>query len=90
MYAVYKKKDIRGQGARFVGAKGRRYKLWWSGHNDGMSGVGILVYREVGDKVVKVRKKSDRVMAMALVFEEEVTRVISACKSQARRPDFEK
>ena len=55
-----------------------------------MSGVGILVYREVGDKVVKVRKKSDRVMAMALVFEEEVTRVISACKSQARRPDFEK
>ena len=24
----------RGQGARFVGVKGRKYKLWWSGNND--------------------------------------------------------
>ena len=33
----------RGQGARFVGCRGRRYKLWWSGNNDGIGGVGILV-----------------------------------------------
>ena len=24
----------RGQGARFAGIRGRRYKLWWSGNND--------------------------------------------------------
>ena len=33
----------RGQGARFVGCRGRRYKLWWSGNNDGIGGVGILL-----------------------------------------------
>ena len=33
----------RRQGARFVGCRGRRYKLWWSGNNDGIVGVGILV-----------------------------------------------
>ena len=33
----------RGQGARFVGCKGTRYKLWWSGNNDRIGGVGILV-----------------------------------------------
>ena len=30
----------RGQGARFLGAKGRRYKLWWSGNSEGAGGVG--------------------------------------------------
>ena len=30
----------RGQGARFLGVKGTRYKLWWSGNSDGTGGVG--------------------------------------------------
>ena len=49
----------RRQGARFVGMKGRRYKLWWSGNSDGMGGVGVLVKGERYDKVVEVRSKSD-------------------------------
>ena len=76
----------RGQGARFVGVKGRRYKLWWSGKNDGIRGVGILVKEELCEKVVKVRRKSNRVLAMVLVFE-EVLGVICAYGPQARRPD---
>ena len=38
-------KEVRwkGQGARFVGTSGRRYKLWWSGNDAGSGGVGILV-----------------------------------------------
>ena len=62
----------RGQGARFVGCRGRRYKLWWSGNND-----EILV-KELCEKAVEIRRKSDRVMAVVLAFEEEVTRVICA------------
>ena len=31
------------QGARIVGCRGGRYKLVWSGNNDGIGGVGILV-----------------------------------------------
>ena len=52
----------RGQGARLLGAMGRRYKLWWSGNRDGIGGVGILVKEELCEKVVEVRRGSDRVM----------------------------
>ena len=47
----------RGQGARFVGCRVRRYKLLWSGNNDRIGGVGILVKEELCEKVVEVRKK---------------------------------
>ena len=33
----------RGQGARMLGMKGRRYKLWWTGKGDGIGGVGVMV-----------------------------------------------
>ena len=36
----------KGQGARFVGNSGRRYKLWWSVNDAGFGGVGILVKEE--------------------------------------------
>ena len=29
----------RGQGVLFMDAKGRRYKLWWSGNSDGTRGL---------------------------------------------------
>ena len=47
-------------GAQFVGNRGRRYKLWWTGNNDGIGGVGILVKEELCQKVVEVRRKSYR------------------------------
>ena len=79
----------RGQGARFVGCRGRRFKLWWYGNNDGI-GVGILVKEELSKKVVEVRRKSDRVMAMVLAFAEEVVRVIHAYAPQVGRSESEK
>ena len=36
----------RNEGARFIGVKGRRYKLWWCGNGDKTGGVGILVKEE--------------------------------------------
>ena len=62
----------KGQGARFVGALGRRYKLWWSGNDAGFGGVGILVKEEISGNVVEVRRKSDRVMAIVLTLGREV------------------
>ena len=44
----------RGKGARILGLKTRRYKLWWSGE-DGVGGVGVMVKEELCEKVVKVR-----------------------------------
>ena len=78
----------RGEGAHLFGVKGRRYKLWWCG-NDKIGGVGILVKEELCEEVVEVRR-CDRVMAIGLVFEEEVVRVICAYAPQSGKPDAEK
>ena len=43
----------RGQGAKILGMKGRRYKLWWSGKGDGVGGVGAMVKEELCEKVVE-------------------------------------
>ena len=62
--------------AWFMGVKGRRYRLWWSGNSDSMGGVVVLVKEELCEKLVEVRKKSDRVMTVVMALEEEVVRII--------------
>ena len=80
----------RGEGARFFGVKGRRYKLWWCGNDDKTGSVGILVKEEFCENVVEITRRCDRVMAIGLVFGEEVVRVICAYAPQSRKPDSEK
>ena len=72
------------------GVKGRRYKLWWSGKEDGDSGVGVVVKEELCEKVVEVRRVSDRVMTFVVVFEEEMLRLISRYAPQSERRFEEK
>ena len=59
-----------------MGMKGRRYILWWSGNSDGMGDVRVLVKEELCEKVVEVRRKSDRVMTVVMTLEEEVVRIM--------------
>ena len=80
----------RGQGARFVGVKNRRYKLWWSGNEIGLGGVGILVKEEICEKVVEIRRRSDRVMTTVLMFEEQMIRIVCAYGPQSGRNMEEK
>ena len=79
----------RGEGARFFGVKGRRYKLWWSGSGDKTGGEGILIKEELGENAVEVRRRCDRVMTIGLVFGEEVVK-ICAYAPQSEKPDAEK
>ena len=48
----------RGKGAQFMGVRGRRYKLRWSGNSDGTGGVRVLVKEEQCENI-EVRRKSD-------------------------------
>ena len=80
----------KGQGARFVGTSGRRYKLWWSGDDIRFVGVGILVKEEISGNVLEIRRKSDRVMAIVLTLSREVMRIICAYGPQSGRPNAEK
>ena len=61
-----------GQGTRMLGMKGRRYKLWWSGNGDKVGGVGDMVKEGLCQMIVVVRKVSDRVMNLVVVFVEDV------------------
>ena len=89
-YVVSAESRWRGQETQFVGIRGRRYKLWWSGNNNEIGCVGILFTEELCEKVVEVRRKNDTVMAMVLVFEEKVIRAICAYAPQDRRLECEK
>ena len=59
---------------RMLGMEGRRCKPWWSGKVDGVDGVGV----KVKEKVVEVGRMNDGMMAVMLVFEEDVLRMIYA------------
>ena len=50
----------RGQGARMLGMKGRRSKLWWSGKGDGVGTVGVIVKDELCVVVVSSHHPSPR------------------------------
>ena len=80
----------KGQGARFVGSSEQRYKLWWSGNDAGSGGVGILVKEKISGHVVKVRRKSNRLMAIVLTLDGEVIQIICAYGPQKGTPDSEK
>ena len=80
----------RGHGVWFMGMKGRRYKLWWFGNNDGTGGVGVLVKEELCEKAVEVQRKSDRVMTVVMALEEEVVKIICVYGLQSRRMGAEK
>ena len=52
------------------------YKLCYSGSTRARNGVGILVDKELVDRVVEVRRKSDCIMATRLVLGVEVLNLI--------------
>ena len=72
-----------------LGSRGIRYKLWLSGKGDGVGGVGAMV-EKLYEKVVEVRRVSDRVMAVVLVFEEDMLRLILGYAPQCGRSLEEK
>ncbi|ESN98869.1 hypothetical protein HELRODRAFT_162330 [Helobdella robusta] len=79
----------KGEGTRFVGAKGGRYKLWWKG-NDGTGGVGVMVREELVEKVLEVRRRSNGVIVVVMVFGKVIVRVISGYAPQQSRKEKEK
>ena len=60
-----------------LGMKGNRYRLWWSDKGDGIGGVGVMLRKELCEKLAQVRKVSNRVMTV-VVFEADVLRLICA------------
>ena len=57
-------------------------KLWYSGGTIARNGVGILVEKELTDRVVEVRCKIDCIMSIKLVLGVVVLNVISVYAPQ--------
>ncbi|ESO12156.1 hypothetical protein HELRODRAFT_158621 [Helobdella robusta] len=57
----------KGEGTRFKGAKGERYKLWWK-RDDGTGGVGVMVREELVEEMLEVRRKSNGEIVVVMVF----------------------
>ena len=68
-----------------LGMKGMTCKLWWSGNGDGVGGLGVMVKVELCEKMVDVRRLSDRVMTLVSVFAEDVVRLTCGYARQSGR-----
>ena len=57
---------------------GEGYKLYCSGASMARNGVGIILHSEWQDKILEVKRKSDRVMSIKLVLGKHMLNIISA------------
>ena len=70
---------------KWVGAKAKEidgFKLWYSGVKITTNGVGILVKSDLVERVVDVKRKSDRILSIKLVVGSKVLNVVSVYAPQ--------
>nr|GEW41812.1 ataxia telangiectasia mutated family protein [Tanacetum cinerariifolium] len=65
-----------------IAREGNSYKLWYSGSNTARNGVGIILTERLKDNVVRVIRRSDRIMAIYVIIEVETVNVISTYAPQ--------
>src|SRR3989442_11606836 len=71
----------RGEGNKWLGAKGKRYKFFWKG-KDGLAGVGVLVAEKWVERVIEVKKMSERMMSLRISIGANILNVISGYAPQ--------
>ena len=81
----------KGGSSRTMGKEGERYKFFWAGSDErGLAGVGVLVAERWIDKVIEVRRVSERVMVLRVVVGKTVVNLVSMYAPQAGRGIEEK
>ena len=66
------------------------YKFIWKGNSEGTAGVGVLVASELADRIIRVERINDRVIAVDLVIGEQIVKVVSCYAPQSGRSQIEK
>ncbi|KAL4179673.1 hypothetical protein AMTRI_Chr13g88450 [Amborella trichopoda] len=59
-----------------------RYKLWYTRKDNNKNGVGIIVDKDLKDKVINVKRIGGRLLFIKLSLKEEIINVISAYAPQ--------
>ena len=76
--------------SKILGSLGRRLKLWWSGNEDKIGGVGIIVREDLCMNFVEINRISDRVMVVVNIFCKKVVRIVCTYAPQCGRSMSEK
>ena len=76
----------KGEGARKLGG----YKFFWMGREEGYHGVGVLVAEEWIEKVLDVKRWSERIMVLRVVVGRSVVNLVSVYAPQSGRGKEEK
>ncbi|GJZ12684.1 retrovirus-related pol polyprotein LINE-1 [Tanacetum coccineum] len=82
--ACFQENKLKGSRAR----EGNGYKLWYSGSSTARNGVGVMVAGRLKDNVVRVTRRSDRIMAISVVIDGETVNVISAYAPQVSSHEY--
>ena len=77
-----------GEKARSIGEWG--HKLWYTSRDRNRNGVGVILDRQLIDKVVDVRRKCDRILLIKLILGDKAINVISAYAPQIGLDDASK
>ena len=64
--------------------------LYGKENSEGTAGVGVLVASELADRIIRVERISDRVIAVDLVIGEQIVKVVSCYAPQTGRSQIEK
>ena len=80
----------KGEGAIVLVTENTKYKLWWSGGEKALNGCGCMIEEEFADKVVEVKRVSDRLMMIKLIVGKSLVNIISAYAPQVGRSQEEK
>jgi hypothetical protein len=75
---------------RVLGVAGARYKFFWVGSKEGVSGVGVLLAEKWFDNVVQVRRISERLMVVRVNVGNSIVSLISVYAPQMGRTMEEK
>ena len=76
--------------ARVIAGKDSKYKLYWSGCQQGTGGVGILLAEKWVDKVYSVERFTDRIMLLRLIIGSVIFSFFSLYAPQAGLPEAQK
>ena len=82
------------QEAKWKGSKARNIgsgcKLFYNGADGRQNGIGIVVRKELIKSVLKVKRVSDRLMAMKLEIKGSILNIVRACTPQVKNSMEEK
>ena len=75
----------KGGSARMLGGEGFRYKFYWMGCEEGVSGVGVLVAERWIENVIEVRRVNERIIVVRLMIANGIVNLISVYAPQVGR-----